>query len=100
MVTRLGDMITIKNTIKDRDGNLTTPTSQVVYLYVPTLTVQTSGSSPSFVSTGVYTQSFTIPSTGSIGTWKVLWEAVIATGYKYECIDVPVITQLQPITSV
>ncbi len=69
-----GSSIQVQNTIKDFDGTLIDPTSQ-------TITIKDSGgniiqtyTSPTKVSTGVYTQNYQTPTNGTVGTWVVEWK--------------------------
>ena len=90
-MSHLSDYLTFKATIKDKDGALTTPSAQVITLIDPLGYYNTSGSSPTVVSAGVYNQSFTIPETGSQGTWKLMWTATISGGTKTSVIEVSIV---------
>ncbi len=74
-----GSTVQIQNTIKDFNGDLITPTSQ-------TITIKDGGgntiqtyTSPTLVSTGVYTQNYQTPANGTVGTWIVEWKVTYGT---------------------
>jgi len=70
-----GSTIRVTNTIKDFDGNLLDPDSQVIRLLKPDGTQEGSDyTSPTQTGTGVYYQDITIPSDGPAGEWTVEWK--------------------------
>ena len=74
-----GSTVQIQNTIKDFDGTLITPTSQSITIKDGGGNVIQTYTSPTAVSTGVYTQNYQTPANGTTGTWVVEWKVTYGT---------------------
>lgn len=75
-----GDSITIRNTIKDENGNLMDPDSHSIKIFDPTGTQSGSEiTNPTQESLGVFRITFDIPLNAAFGSWNVQWRAVKGT---------------------
>ena len=77
MEVYLGDSIRMQATLKDYDGTALDPDSHSVKLYDPSETERDSDTNPTQSDAGVYYSDLTIPSSGTVGLWKVWWEITI-----------------------
>jgi uncharacterized protein YfaS (alpha-2-macroglobulin family) len=78
MTVVLGETVKITNDVTDFDGNALTPDSQEITIYDPNGVLKDTNTSPQG-SAGSYFITYTIPSDGKAGDWKVLWKVVKGT---------------------
>ncbi len=74
-----GSTVQIQNTIKDFDGTLITPTSQSITIKDGGGNTIQTYTTPTLVSTGIYTQNYQTPTNGTTGTWIVEWKVTYGT---------------------
>ena len=74
-----GSTLQIQNTIKDFDATLIDPTSQSITIKDGGGSTIQTYTSPTKVSTGVYTQNYQTPTNGTVGTWTVEWKVTYGT---------------------
>lgn len=78
MVIYLGEVVRLKNTIRDFDNLLTDPTSHEVKIYDGGGSLLSTVTNPTYESQGVYYVDYPIPPTASKGMFHYVWKVTSA----------------------